>query len=374
MFQTGNYIEYNFQNPVLVQEAYINVAFKTKSPNSLIFQLRGSANAHITLVIIGGSLKLLFNFKELETDVQSITFRHPTLMGTFNDDKRHVIRVHHKENQIFTFVLDDNNKPIQQTTNISAPFITSYFPKPQRLSLGRRGSLLVGNPTTFGGCVTGLRYQYLPKDAKMGVNIDLVKLFTVKNTNLVYSSPPPVNGSCGSPLPTPPPLPPIIAPQQFNFRNPVITVAPIGTQFTFAKIVIVIIIIILAIIVIILFFVTINCVEKYKKKYRLKEKRYREEKLMLTENGEGPSTTESAPLKREYYRDVQPEPEIPMQDLKPKPQQDPYAYNREPEVQTAQPSYGAGSVSYAPNAPVSKPSYEAAPSSPDDKEDGDWFL
>ena len=374
MYQTGNYIEYNFQNQVFVQEAYINVAFKTKNPNSVIFQLRGSANAHITLVIIGGALKLLFNFKELETDVQSITFRHPTLMGTFNDDKRHVIRVHHKENQIFTFVLDDNNKPIQQTTNISAPFITSYFPKPQRLSLGRRGSLLVGNPTTFGGCVTGLRYQYLPKDAKVGVNIDLVKLFTIKNTNLVYSSPPPVNGSCGSPLPTPPPLPPIIAPQQFNFRNPVITVAPIGTQFTFAKIVIVIIIIILAIIVIILFFVTINCVEKYNKKYKLKEKRYREEKLMLTENGEGPSTAESAPLKRENYRDVHPEPEIPMQDLKPKPQQDPYAYNREPEVQTAQPSYGVGSVSYAPNAPVSKPSYEAAPSSPDDKEDGDWFL
>ena len=95
---------------------------------------------------------------------------------------------------------------------------------------------------------------------------------------------------------------------------------------------------------------------------------------MLTENGEGPSTTDSAPLKREYYRDVQPEREIPMQDLKPKPQQEPYAYDREPLVQPAQSSYGAGGVSYAPSAPVSKPSYETAPSSPDDKEEGDWFL
>ena len=95
---------------------------------------------------------------------------------------------------------------------------------------------------------------------------------------------------------------------------------------------------------------------------------------MLTENGEGPSTTDSAPLKREYYRDGQPEREVPMQDLKPKPQQHPYAYNRELEVQTTQPLYDAGDVSFAPSAPASKPSYETAPSSPDDKEDGDWFL
>ena len=388
VFATGNYIEYNFQKAVEVQEAFINVAFKTKLSDAVIFQLRGLTNAHITLLLIRGSLRLFFNFKAAETDVQSITFTHPSLMGVFNDDKRHIIRVHHKGNQMFAYVLDDNNKPINHTRNITAPFTTAFFPQPTRLSIGRRGTVLTGNPTTFSGCVSGLRYQYLPKNAVVGVNIDMVKLFTTANTNLIRSSPPPVNGSCGIPLPIPPPLPAIYRPLQFKFRNPVVTQAPIGSKYTFAKIVVVVIIIILAIIAVILLFVTVRCVEKYKKKYRRKYKAYKEEKLNLTRNEQQLSTTATAPARKEYYRDTEPEPEIPMQ-VKPQmhsqpqsyatqPQSydtQPQSYDTKPQSYSSQPSYGADSLEYAPSAPKAKPGYAAAaPSSPDEKDDGDWFL
>lgn len=376
VFQSGNYIAYNFQNTVQVEEAYINVAFKTKSPDAVIFQLRGLNNAHITLLLVQGSLKLLYNFLPAKKDVQSITFRHPLPLGQFNDDKRHIIRIHHKINQIFTYVLDDNENPIEKSNNISAPFEIMPFPEPKKLSLGLRSNLLPGFPTSFTGCISGLRYQYLPMSAKMGVTIDPIRLFTTKNSNTGYSSPPPVNGSCGASLPVPPPLPPIIPPQQFRFRNPVITVAPIGTQFTFAKIVVVIIIIVLAILAIILFFVTISCVDKFKKRYRLKEKEYR---LALKEH----EATNGAPVTSpsENYRQLepqeQPHQDIPLQEIKKKPL--PHSNGSMTHAQISQPSYRSEGVSYAPSAPSPQPGYSAAAeaaavSSQDEQDEGDWFL
>ena len=310
--------------------------------------------------------------------MQSITFRHPLPLGQFNDDKRHIIRIHHKVNQIFTYVLDDNENPIEKFSNISAPFEIMPFPEPKKLSLGLRSNLLPGFPTSFIGCISGLRYQYLPMSAKMGVTIDPIRLFTTKNSNTGFSSPPPVNGSCGADLPVPPPLPPIIPPQQFRFRNPVITVAPIGTQFTFAKIVVVIIIIVLAILAIILFFVTISCVDKFKKKYRLKEQEYR---LALKEheatNGRPVASLGEIENYRQLERQEQPHHDIPLQEIKKKPLT--HSNDSVAHAPSSQPPYEAGNVSYVPRAPSPQPGYSAAAeaaaaSSQDEQDEGDWFL
>eukprot|EP00795_Rhopilema_esculentum_P014177 gene14177-5183_t len=356
VFTSGKFLRYTFQKKVQVQEGYINVAFKTNEANAVISQLRGDGNAHITLLLINGVLKLLFNFRPLETDLQSLDIQHPqqTTLGKFNDNKRHIIRIHHKENQIFTYVLDNSDSPIKGVRNISAPFTTMLFPEPATLALGRRSSLLVGFPTTFVGCITGLRYQYLPQGAKIGVNIDMGHLFQTKNPSLDRSQAP-VNGSCGDTLPVPPALPPIIPPQQFKFRNPVVTVAPIGSNYTFGKAVVIGIVCVLIVLAVVLLFITLKCVENYKKKYRAIE-----EKLALTLHEKAPAKEEPPTRRNDFYYEREQEPEIPLQELRSQP--------AEP-VYPSQSSYGPETISYAPS-----PKPGAAAASPPEKDDDDGFF
>ena len=352
IFQGGRHVEYKFQRKVQVQEAYVNLAFKTSQPNGLVFQLHGLTNAHVTVVMQAGVLKVLYNFDSVETDTQSIQFKHPSAMGRFDDNQRHIIRVHHKQNQMYAYVLDDNNNPLSAVRNISGPTVeTSLFPEPTSLSIGKYTLVIPGIPTTFSGCISGLRYHYLPQNARVGVNIDIKHLLVTKNANLIPSTPPPTNGSCGPMLPIPPPLPPIIAPQQFRFRNPVITVAPIGSQFTFAKVIVVIVIIVLAIFAIVLFFVTLNYVEKHRKRYKKKEDQLR---LMMREQPMAATSTQP-------YRNFEPEPEpeIHLRELAPQSTEAGYP---------AQPSYAPNGNSYAPS------SQPVAASPPEKDEDDSFFL
>lgn len=361
VFQSGRNIEYRFQRKVKVQEAYISLAFKTKQLNGIIFQLHGLKNSHITLVLQDGALKVLFNFSPDETDVQSIQLKHPSAMGKFSDNQRHIIRLHHKQNQMFSYVLNDNNNPISSFRNISGPNIeTVLFSEPASLSIGKYTLIVPGIPTAFDGCISGLRYQYLPQNAQVGVNIDMQYLLATKNSNLFPSSPSPVNGSCGQTLPVPPPLPAIIEPQQFKFRNPVVTAAPIGSNFTFAKVVVVIIIIILAIMAIILLFVTLNCISKYRLRYKKKE-----DELRLIVNGK-PTSFAGTKDNRKFEPMPEPEAEIPLTKMVPKQAEATQSYPQ-------QTSYDPGSISYAPKP---QPVAVSAPAKDDDDDDDDdgFFL
>ena len=360
VFLSGRFIEYQFQRKVQVQEGYLNLAFKTSVTDSIIFQLRGLRNAHITLVMQAGVLKLLYNFSPDETDFKSIELKHPTAMGKFSDNQRHAIRIHHKKNQMYTYVLDDNSNPISAVRNISGPTIeTAPFPEPAFLSVGKYRLSVPSIPTTFAGCISGFRYQYLPQNAQVGVNIDMQSLLVTKNTNLITSPTPPVNGSCGPSLPIPPPLPPIIEPQQFKFRNPVVTVAPIGSKFTFAKIVVVIIIIVLAILAIILLFITLNCIAKYRRKYQKKEK-----DLQLILNEEPTSTAPTSKSNRQFEPVSEPEPAMPLTKMEPVRTDTKQAY-------PPQPSYEPGGISYAPKP---QPAVSSAPARDDDDDDDDGFF
>ena len=362
VFQSGRTLEYRFQKKVQVQEAYINLAFKTSQLDAIIFQLHGLGNSHITLVLQAGVLKLLFNFNAVETDVTSIQLKHPNVMGKFNDNQRHVIRVHHKNNQMYAYVLNDNNNPISAFRNISGPAVfTSFFPQPASLSMGKSTLTLAGIPTSFVGCISGLRYQYLPQNAQVGINIDMQSLLVTKNANLFPSNPPPVNGSCGSMLPLPPPLPPIVEPQQFRFRNPVVTVAPIGSQFTFAKVVIVIIIIALGILAIILLFVTLNCIAKHKRRYRKKE-------FELKSLFEKKPVSKTATNYRKFEPAPEPSAEIPLTKMAPQNSESEQAY-------PAQAAYHPSGISYAPNpVPPVTTTAAAAPSPAGDEDDDDGFF
>ena len=357
------FLEYTFQNIINVQEGYINVAFKTSLSDAVIFQLHGKNNAHITLMLEQSSLRLVFNFLSEETDMQSLTIQTRTALEKFNDNKRHTIRVHHRGNQLFAYVLDDNNNPIKQTRNISQPFTTLIFPEPSKLYLGKRGPLSVGSATTFQGCITGLKYQYLPVGARVGVNIDLLQLLKSRSSFLGSSIPAPSNGSCGFSLPIPPPLPTIVAPPQFRFRNPVVTVAPIGTPFSFAKVAVIVIIIVLTIIAVVLLFVTLHCIDKYRKVYQAKE-----EKLALEMHAAGMSETR-APAQRKYddYKLVA---ETRQKEYKTDYQQQPQKA-LQPEAFAAQQSDNGATISYAPS---NQPGYSASAASPKDQDDGDWFL
>ena len=362
VFQSGRNLEYRFQKKVQVQEAYINLAFKTSQLDAIIFQLHGLGNSHITLVLQAGDLKLLFNFNSVETDVTSIQLKHPKVMGKFNDNQRHVIRVHHKNNQMYAYVLNDNNNPISAFRNISGPAVfTSFFPQPASLSIGKYTLLVPGIPTSFVGCISGLRYQYLPQNAHVGINIDMQNMLVTKNANLFPSNPPPTNGSCGSMLPLPPPLPAIVKPQQFNFRNPVVTVAPIGSQFTFAKVIIVIIIVILAILAIILLFVTLNCIAKHRLRYKKKD----DELKLLFEKKPASKTVTN-------YRKFEPAPEpaaeIPLEKMAMQSTGPQQAYS-------TQAAYDPSSISYAPNpVPPVTTNAAAAPSPAGDEDDDDGFF
>lgn len=353
IFQSGRYVEYKFQRNVQVQEGYINLAFKTSRPDGLIFQLQGQGNAHITLVLQSGNLKLIYNFIPAETDGLSVQLKHPNAMGRFDDNKRHIIRIHHIRNQMYTYVLDDSNKPISSFRNISGPAIeTSLFPTPRTLSVGKYNFAVPGTSSNFVGCISGFRYLYLPQKAHIGVTIDMQHMLVTKNSNLYASTPPPVNGSCGPALPTPSPLLPIVAPQQFNFRNPVVTVAPIGSSFTFGKVIVVIVVIVLAIFAIALFFVTLNCIDKYRRVYRRKEK-----DLVLLLKSESEPATSTKP-----YR--QPEAEIPLRTVEREPAKPSYS------PQTSYPPQG---TSYAPSA---EPAVAASVVRRDDdeEEDDDGFF
>ena len=357
VFQSGRNVEYRFQRKVKVQEAYINLAFKTNQANGIIFQLHGLRNSHITLVLQDGALKVLFNFSPDETDVQSIQLKHPSAMGRFSDNQRHIIRLHHKQNQMFTYVLNDVSNPISSFRNISGPNIeTVLFSEPASLSVGKYTLVVPGIPTAFAGCISGLRYQYLPQNAQVGINIDMQYLLATKNSNLFPSNPSPVNGSCGQTLPVPPPLPTIIEPQQFKFRNPVVTAAPIGSEFTFAKVVVVVIIVILAILAIILLFVTLNCIAKYRLKYKKKE-----DELRLIVDGK-PTSVAATKSSRKFEPMPEPQQEIPLTKMERQHTEPTQSYPQ-------QTSYDPGSISYAP-----KPQPVAAPAKDDDDDDDGFFL
>eukprot|EP00794_Sanderia_malayensis_P003719 gene3719-4239_t len=398
-FLSGDWIEHTFQNPVDVQEGYINVAFNTSLSDALIFQMRGKDNAHMTLMLQNGALKLSFNFVSGNLDKQLlITLRHPKPLGKFNDKLGHIVRVHHKENQIFAHVLDDVNVPINYTLNISAPYTLMPFPAPQKLSIGKRDTTIMSLalPQVFEGCVTGLKYHYLPVNARVGVTVDILRLYNASLTTSSLwtkgSNRAPRKGSCGWELPVPPSLPTIVPPPQFRFRNPVVTVAPIGSSYSFSKVAIVIVICVLAIAAVILLFFTIRCVEKKNKHFKGKVKKLERD---YHAQGIGRSKSEqTAPLVRNERQQKQPvsvssdERQFTTGYQPAAASYQPAAASYQPAAPSYQPAatsyqpansgYQRGGTSYETKAPVSssaarQPAAVAA-SPKDEEEDGDWFL
>eukprot|EP00794_Sanderia_malayensis_P003718 gene3718-4238_t len=384
-FLSGDWIEHTFQNPVDVQEGYINVAFNTSLSNALIFQMRGKDNAHMTLMLQNGALKLSFNFVSGNLDKQLlITLRHPKPLGKFNDKVGHIVRVHHKENQIFAHVLDDVNVPINYTLNISAPYTLMPFPAPQKLSIGKRDTTIMSLalPQVFEGCVTGLKYHYLPVKARVGVTVDMLGLYNASLTTSSLwtkgSNRAPRKGSCGWELPVPPPLPTIVPPLQFRFKNPVVTVAPTGSSYSFSKVAIVIVICVLAIAAVILLFFTIRCVEKKNKHFKGKVKKLERD---YHAQGLGRSKSEqTAPLVRNERQQKQPV-SVSSDERQFTTGYQPPAASYQPAAATYQPAdsgYQRDGTSYDTKAPVSssaarQPAAVAA-SPKDEEEGGDWFL
>ena len=355
-------MQYDFANKqILVQEAYITAAFRTKATSGVIFQLHGERNAHISCYLINGAIHILFNFQTIETSFSTIVIQRRTDQKGFNDDLVHVVRVHHKGNKVYAYLLDDKNtKP--KDLNITG-VLTYEFPKPQKLYAGKVSTEIKAlpstYPTTFVGCMPGVKYQYLPAHATRGVFIDLFALYAARNTRVAGTS---RKGKClQQDLPIPGPLPTVLPPLQFKTAAP--TRQPIGPTFSMMKILVVAVIAVLVIIVVILFGITCRCIEKYNRKYKPLREEVREfkdsQKIPLT-------TVKQSVQKPQPPLSYQPQPVMQQQpSYQPQP-----TFKPQPKPQVVQPEFNVPppQVSTAPSP--AHASAKAAASKGDD----DWFL
>ena len=250
-----------------IQESYITAGFKTRAGRAVIFQLHGDGEAHITLLLVDGILQVLFKFDAQGASFQTIEIKRPFGQKGYNDDLLHVVRVHHKGNRVFVNV-DNMTDEASKVLNITVNGLEFAFPKPQKLYAGKLNTLVkslpADKPTTYVGCMVGVKYQYFPVNAQIDHSIDLFELLQQRNTRVAGTA---TKGRCmGRDLPVPGPLPTVFPPPQFRTIAP--TRQPIGPSFSFTKLLVVGLIALLVIVVVILFGFTCRCIEKYNQKYK----------------------------------------------------------------------------------------------------------
>lgn len=196
---------YTFAKPIRIKQGEVVVAFKTSSENGLLFIIHGDKQStHLSLVIQGGRLKLMFNFDVTNKTPEIIEVTTATGKNTFNDSKLHSLRIFHNGKKVSVRVLDGISK-LQERSLSSGNRFTAV--KTSIASVVPPLAPPYGVPNSYSGCMSAFKYIYVPNLSTEPVKLDIFAQYIEGNKAVAGKV---KSGPCGLSLPTPDPLPAVL--------------------------------------------------------------------------------------------------------------------------------------------------------------------
>lgn len=205
-FNKGTSLMFTFKAPLQIKEGEAIVAFKTDHQNALIFSIHGDKlNCHLSLVLINGNLRVVFNFDTSSTSMKFFDVQPALQKSRFDDGKLHIVRVTHNGKKVAMHLLGEMSTMVIKNLEAGDDLLTGV-----KISIGSVKPPLSpqsGVPNSFIGCMSSFKYKYLPNMAQKPIILDIFALYGTGSKDVGGDG---KIGPCSKSLPTPPPLPILI--------------------------------------------------------------------------------------------------------------------------------------------------------------------